>query len=71
MHFKQSQLNYINSQKQNKKERIKLVIVSTGDDVVTKTDDEIYALSVIKIYSFYFFSVPRKVELLKISKVVM
>ena len=71
MHFKQSQLNYINSQKQNKKERIKLVIVSIGDDVVTKTDDEIYALSVIKIYSFYFFSVPRKVELLKISKVVM
>ena len=71
MHFKQSQLNYINSQKQNKKERIKLVIVSIGDDVVTKTDDEIYALSVIKIYSFYFFSVPRKVELLKISEVVM
>ena len=71
MYFKQSQLNYINSQKQNKKERIKLVIVSIGDDVVTKTDDEIYALSVIKIYSFYFFSVPRKVELLKISKVVM
>ena len=71
MHFKQSQLNYINSQKQNKKERIKLVIVSIGDDVVTKTDDEIYVLSVIKIYSFYFFSVSRKVELLKISKVVM
>ena len=71
MHFKQSQLNYINSQKQNKKERIKLVIVSIGDDVVTKTDDEIYVLSVFKIYSFYFFSVSRKVELLKISKVVM
>ena len=37
------------------KEDIRLVIVSTGVDVVAKTDDEIYVLSSIKIYSYFSF----------------
>ena len=39
-----------------KKTPIRLVIVSIGVDVVAKTDDEIYVLSIIKIYSFHLFS---------------
>ena len=37
--FKHSRLNFINNQKQ-KKERIKLIIVSIGVDAIAKTDDE-------------------------------
>ena len=56
--------------KATKKERIRLVI-SIGVDVVAKTDDEIC----LKYYqtlwfSFVFSVVPKKVELLKISKVM-
>ena len=49
LHFKQSQLNYTNNQKQ-KTELIKLLVVSIGVYLVTKTDDEVYVLSNIKIY---------------------
>ena len=30
-------------------------MVSTGVDVVAKTDDEVYVLSIIKIYSYFSF----------------
>ena len=58
LHFKQLRLNYINNQKRNnnKKEHIRLVIDFTGVDVIAKTDDGIYILSIIKIYSFHLFS---------------
>ena len=42
--------------------------------MVTKTDDEIYVLSTTNIYryfSFVFSTVPKKIELLKISNVVI
>ena len=41
--------------------------------MAVKTDDEVYVLSAIKIYSYFssaFPTVPKKVELLKISKVL-
>ena len=41
--------------------------------MVAETDDEIFALSTIKIYSYFSFdfsAMPKKVELLKISKVM-
>ena len=56
-----------------KKEYIRLVIVSIEVDVVTKIDDEVYVLSVTKIYSYFSFAfsaLPKKVELLKILKVM-
>ena len=34
---------------------MKLVIVSTGVDVVAKIDDEVYVLSIIKIYCYFSF----------------
>ena len=37
-------------------EQITLVIVSIGVDVVAKTEDDIYVLSIIKVYSFHLFS---------------
>ena len=43
LRFKQLRLKYINSQKQQtEKERLRLVIISIGVDVVAKTDDEVY-----------------------------
>ena len=39
---------------------------------VAKIDDEVYVFNIIKIYSylsFVFFIVPKKVELMKVSKV--
>ena len=57
--------------KTTKKEHIRLVIVSVGVNVVAKTDDEMYVLSIIKIYSsfsFVFSVMPLKIEL--ISKVM-
>ena len=66
-------LNYINSQKkQTGKKRLRLVISFIRVDVAAKTDDEFYVSSTIKIYSYFsFFStVPKKVQLLKISKVM-
>ena len=50
-----------------------IVIGSIGVGVVTKIGDEIYAFSTIKMYRYFSFvssTVPKKVELLKISKVV-
>ena len=44
-----------------------------GVDAVTKIDDEIYVLGVIRIYSHFLFVVSvvlKKVELLKILKVI-
>ena len=41
--------------------------------VVAKTDDEVYVSSTIKLYSYFSFvfsTVPKKVQLLKISKVM-
>ena len=49
LHFKQLPLNYTNNPQKQKKEHIKLVVVSTGVDVVAKIDDEVYVLSNIKI----------------------
>ena len=73
LHFKQLQLNYINNQKQKQKEYIRLVIGSIGVDVVVKIVDDIYVLIIIKIYSYFgfvFSIVPKKVDLLKISKIL-
>ena len=41
--------------------------------MVAKTDDEIYVSSTIKMHSYFLFDtsiVPKKVQLLKISKVM-
>ena len=73
LRFKQLQLNYINNHKTYKKEQLRLVISSIIVGKVAKTDDEIYVLSSIKRYSYFSFAfstVPKKVELLKISKVM-
>ena len=73
LRFKQLQLNYINSQKkQIEIERLRLVISSIRVGVVAKTD-EVYVSSTIKIYSYFsivFSTVPKKVQLLKIPKVM-
>ena len=70
---KQMRLNYVNSQnKETEKERLRLVISSIRVGVVAKTDDEVYVSSTIKMYSYFSFvfsTVPKKVQLLKISKV--
>ena len=52
LHFKHSRLNYINHLQTNKKGHIRLVIVYIGVDVVFSTNDEIYILSFIKVFSF-------------------
>ena len=73
LHFKQLQLNYINNQKQKQKEYKRLVIGSIGVDVVVKIVDDVYVLIIIKIYSYFgfvFSIVPKKLDLLKISKVL-
>ena len=47
-------------------------MVSTGVDVVAKNDDEVYVLSIIKIYSYFsfvFYIRLKKIEFLEISKV--
>ena len=75
MSFKQLRSNYINSQKkQTEKERLRLEISSIRVGVVAKTDDEVYVSSTIKMYSYFLFvfsTVPKKVQLLKISKVML
>ena len=51
---------------------MRLAIVSIWVDV-SKLDDEVYVLSIIKIYNYFLFAfsvVPKKVELLKISKML-
>ena len=53
--------------------KISLVISSISVGVVGKTDDEVYVSSIIKIYSYFLFvftTVPKRVQLLKISKVM-
>ena len=68
--FKQLRLNYINSLKKQIFSR--LVISSVRADVVAKTDDEVYDSCTIKMYSYFLFvfsTVPKKVQLWKISKV--
>ena len=75
LHFKWLRVNYRNNQKNptTKKKNIKLAIASIGVDVVAKTDDEIYVWDIIKIYSYFSFvlsAVPKKIKLLKISKVM-
>ena len=74
LRFKQLLLNYIHSQKkQTEKEHLRLVISSIRVGVVAKTDDEVYVSSTIKMYSYFSFvfsTVPKKVQLLKISKVM-
>ena len=50
----------------------RLVISSVRVDVVAKTDDEVYDSCTIKMYSYFLFvfsTVPKKVQLWKISKV--
>ena len=57
--------------KTTKKEHIRLVIVFIGVNVVAKIVDEFYIL--IKMYSYFSFVfsvVSKKVELLKISKMM-
>ena len=50
LRFKHSRLNRETKNK-NKKENIRLIVVSIGVDVVAKTDDEIYVfLSINKIF---------------------
>ena len=57
LHFKHSRLNYINNQKQKQKKAHKISdSLYWCLDVVAKTDDEIYVLSIIKVYSFDLFS---------------
>ena len=46
---------YKQAKAKSKKENARLVIVSIGVHIVAKTDDEVYVLSIIKIYSFYLF----------------
>ena len=51
----------------------RLVIRSIRVGVVAKTDDEAYVSSTIKMYSYFSFvfsTLPKKVQLLKISKVI-
>ena len=69
LHFKQLQQNYIKYQKDKQKKHLRLVISSIRVGVVAKTDHEIYALSTIKICSYFssvFSTVQKKFELLKI-----
>ena len=68
-------LYYIKKQiKENKKEHFRPVICFFRVDMVAKKDDDnIYVLNITKIYSsslFVFCNLPKKVELLKISKVI-
>ena len=79
LRFKQLWLNYIQhkkktgKKKKKRKEHLRLVLNSIRVGTVVKTDDEIYVLGTIKIYSYFPFvssTVPKKVELLKISKVM-
>ena len=51
----------------------RLLISSLRVSMAAKTDDEVYVSSTIKIYSYFSFifsAVPKKVQLLKISKVM-
>ena len=59
--------------KQTEKARLRLVISSIKVGVFAKTDDELYVSGTIKMYSYFSFvfsTVPKKVQLLKILKVM-
>ena len=71
LRFKQLGLNYINSQKkQTGKERLRLVISSIMVGLVAKTDDVSSTIKMYCYFSFVFSTVPKKIQLLKISKVM-
>ena len=72
LYSKQLELNQI-TQPNPKTKKGHKIMVSIGLDGVSKTDDESCVLSTIKVYSkfsFVFSVVPKKVELLKISKMM-
>ena len=72
LRYKQLRLNYKNSQKKQTYFS-RLVTSSIRVGAVTKTDDEFYVSSTIKMYSYFsyvFSTVPKKVQLLKILKVI-
>ena len=59
--------------KKQTKQNIRLAINSVRVGMVAKTNDEIYVLSTIKTYSYFSFifsNMSKKVELLKILKVM-
>ena len=59
--------------KRAEKQRLLLVISSIRVSVVVKTDDEVYVLSIMKMYSYFslvFSAVPKKVQLLELLKVM-
>ena len=59
--------------KKQTKQNITLAINSVRVGMVAKTNDEIYVLSTIKTYSYFSFifsNMSKKVELLKILKVM-
>ena len=71
LHFRQFWSNYLNNEKRQEYQRA--VISPIRVIAVAKTDDEIYILSTTKIYSyisFVFSTVPKKVALLKKTKVM-
>ena len=72
LRFKQLRLNYKNSQKKQTYFS-RLVSSSIRVGAVTETDDKFYVSSTIKMYSYFsyvFSTVPKKVQLLKILKVI-
>ena len=59
--------------KKQTKQNIRLAINSVRVGMVAKTNDEIYVLKTIKTYSYFSFifsNMSKKVELLKILKVM-
>ena len=73
LRLKQLRLNYINNWKKTKEEHLRLVTTAIRVGVIAKTDNEVYVLSIIKIYSYFSFAFstePKKFELLKISGVM-
>ena len=59
--------------KKQTKQNIRLAINAVRVGMVAKTNDEIYVLSTIKTYSYFSFifsNLSKKVELLKILKVM-
>ena len=73
LRFRQLRLNYINNWKKAKEEHLRLVTTAIRVGVIAKTDDEVYVLSIMKIYSYFssvFSTEPKKFELLNISAVM-
>ena len=53
LRFRQLRLNYINNWKKAKEEHLRLVTTAIRVGVIAKTDDEVYVLSIMKIYSYF------------------